>query len=434
MKAKLDKYSSKCSLALAVAAILDPQFKLKVVEYYYSQIYGSTALDRIKEVSDGLKELFDAYSICTTMVDQEPVFPRSCDLKKLTWWKVHTPRYPILSMMALEVLGTPMSNVAPESAFNASDATHCQAILLDQSLQPDQFLLIRVNFPKNIGAVVIPAHFRPAAGITDQKLTSQVHEIVGRINGRFGTLTTVPMRHLLKYSSFDSRLSCALSSLLCPNKAQKGEWALDVVLEKSVVKQSSDAWRIILDSCLPVLHLIGTRCSIPYANKQIQELLGVSCAFGQAVQVNRRFTVFLLCKHVAVGNGHPVQELNMLLLVVDPGLNQEGGLDVFNFLHMVSTTNGEESTKGALVAEVDNLMVKMPHLPGEKLKHTASVGGPRGEAYEANENDTSSWYKTLATEPAASTWGIGKASEDTTPAWGLTLPEKMPHLLGGQVR
>ncbi|KAM1057768.1 hypothetical protein ACFX2A_031671 [Malus domestica] len=59
MKAKFVKYSSKCSLALAVAAILDPQFKLKLVEYYYSQIYGSTALDRIKEVSDGLKELFD---------------------------------------------------------------------------------------------------------------------------------------------------------------------------------------------------------------------------------------------------------------------------------------------------------------------------------------------------------------------------------------
>ena len=31
----------------------------------------------------------------------------------------------------------------------------------------------------------------------DQRLTSQVHEIVGRINGRFGTLTTVPIYHLV---------------------------------------------------------------------------------------------------------------------------------------------------------------------------------------------------------------------------------------------
>ena len=68
---------------------------------------------------------------------------------------------------------------------------------------------------------------------------------------------------------------------------RKGELALDIVLEKSVVKQSGDAWRIVLDSCLPVLHLIDTKRSIPYAIKQVQELLGVSCAFEQAVQVLR---------------------------------------------------------------------------------------------------------------------------------------------------
>ncbi|KAG6523111.1 hypothetical protein ZIOFF_012964 [Zingiber officinale] len=33
-----------------------------------------------------------------------------------------------------------------------------------------------------------------------QKLTSQVHEIVGRINGRFGTLTAVPIHHLIDVS------------------------------------------------------------------------------------------------------------------------------------------------------------------------------------------------------------------------------------------
>ncbi|XP_050218994.1 zinc finger BED domain-containing protein RICESLEEPER 1-like [Mercurialis annua] len=163
MKAKFDKYWSKCSLALAMAAVLDPRFKMKLVEYYYSQIYGTTSVDRIKGVSDGIKELFNAYSICSTLVDQgsalpgsslpstssdsrdrlkgfdkflhetsqsqnaasdldkyleEPVFPRNCDFNILNWWKVHTPRYPILSMMARDVLGTPMSTIAPELAFN----------------------------------------------------------------------------------------------------------------------------------------------------------------------------------------------------------------------------------------------------------------------------------------------------------------------------
>ncbi|KAH6795603.1 hypothetical protein C2S51_036589 [Perilla frutescens var. frutescens] len=41
-----------------------------------------------------------------------------------------------------------------------------------------------------------------------QKLTSQVHEIVGRINGRFGSLTTVPIHHLDR--SLDFHALCAL--------------------------------------------------------------------------------------------------------------------------------------------------------------------------------------------------------------------------------
>lgn len=162
MKMKFDQYWSKCSLALAFAVILDPRFKMKLVEYYFGQIYGSTALDRIKEVLERLKELFNAYSICSTMIDQgstlpgsslpstctdgrdrlrgfekflhetsqgqnaisdldkyleEPVFPRD-DFNILNWWRVHTPRYPILSMMVRDVLGTPMSTLAQESAFD----------------------------------------------------------------------------------------------------------------------------------------------------------------------------------------------------------------------------------------------------------------------------------------------------------------------------
>ncbi|KAF8388658.1 hypothetical protein HHK36_025338 [Tetracentron sinense] len=69
-----------------------------------------------------------------------------------------------------------------------------------------------------------------------------------------------------------------------PCKTQKGELALEIVLEKTAVKKNGDAWRIVLDSCLPVIHLIDLRRSIPYAIKQVQELLGISCAFDQAVQ------------------------------------------------------------------------------------------------------------------------------------------------------
>lgn len=179
MKAKFDKYWSKCSLALAVAVILDPRFKMKLVEYYYPQIYGTDAADRIKDVSDGIKELFNVYcstsaslhqgvalpgsSLPSTSNDsrdrlkgfdkfihetsqnqnivsdldkylEEPVFPRNCDFHILNWWKVQKPRYPILSMMVRDVLGIPMSTVAPEVVFSTG------ARVLDHyrsSLNPD---------------------------------------------------------------------------------------------------------------------------------------------------------------------------------------------------------------------------------------------------------------------------------------------------------
>ncbi|PIA43310.1 hypothetical protein AQUCO_02000611v1 [Aquilegia coerulea] len=67
-------------------------------------------------------------------------------------------------------------------------------------------------------------------------------------------------------------------------KTQHGELALELVLEKKFVKKHGDAWRLALDSCLPVIHLIDTTRSIPYAIRQVQELLGISCAFDQAVQ------------------------------------------------------------------------------------------------------------------------------------------------------
>ena len=87
-----------------------------------------------------------------------------------------------------------------------------------------------------------------------------------------------------------------------PCKSRKGELALDIVLEKAAVKQRGDAWRIVLDACLPVLHLIDTRRSIPYAIKQVQELLGISCAFDQAVQVSWKLSPFFLTLVVATDN------------------------------------------------------------------------------------------------------------------------------------
>jgi hypothetical protein len=158
MKSIFDHYWIKCGLILAIAAILDPRYKMKLVEYYFKQIYEADGPDRIKDVLNGIRDLFNEYSLRSTSFDhssslsgtsngsrdrlrgfdkflhetsqnqnvvsdlekylEEPVFPRNCDFNILNWWKVHTPRYPILSMMARDILGIPISNLTSDLAFS----------------------------------------------------------------------------------------------------------------------------------------------------------------------------------------------------------------------------------------------------------------------------------------------------------------------------
>ncbi|KDP42662.1 hypothetical protein JCGZ_00166 [Jatropha curcas] len=171
MKNKFDEYWEKCSFALAVAAMLDPRFKLKLIEYYYQQLFGTGSGELIDEVFEYIKALYNEHSIGSPLASfdqgltcqvsgstgslpgtgtgrdckdrltgfdkflhetnqsqgaksdldkylEEPLFPRSVDFNILNWWKVHTPRYPILAMMARNILGIPMSKVTPEFAFS----------------------------------------------------------------------------------------------------------------------------------------------------------------------------------------------------------------------------------------------------------------------------------------------------------------------------
>ncbi|KAK9132321.1 hypothetical protein Scep_011849 [Stephania cephalantha] len=187
MRSKFDTYWSICGLVLAIAAILDPRYKMKLVEYYYRQIYGSNAQDYIKDVASGMKDLHNEYAVCATLTSfdhglpcevqnsnglnvalpidsdsrdrlrgfdkflnettdnqqikseldkylDEPVFPRNVDFNILSWWKVNAPKYPILSMMARDVLGIPICTFTSESAFSTGGR------VLDQNrtaLEPD---------------------------------------------------------------------------------------------------------------------------------------------------------------------------------------------------------------------------------------------------------------------------------------------------------
>ncbi|VFQ84136.1 unnamed protein product [Cuscuta campestris] len=160
MKTRFDEYWNKCSMALAIAVILDPRFKMKLLDYFYPQIYGTESAKCIDTVSNCMKALYhrhaEEYSplashgpsddsredrlmgydrfLCETSdshniksdLDKyldEPLFPRNVDFDILNWWRVHTPRFPILSTMACNVLGIPLSKGGLEFIYDTGNRT-----------------------------------------------------------------------------------------------------------------------------------------------------------------------------------------------------------------------------------------------------------------------------------------------------------------------
>ncbi|KAI4356678.1 hypothetical protein L6164_000682 [Bauhinia variegata] len=167
MQEKIDKYWRDCSLVLAIAVVMDPRFKMKLVEFSFPKIYGDDAHVYIKIVDDGIHELFheyvnlplpltpayaeegsaggmkmdesgtllsdngltdfDMYIMETTSqhmkseLDQyleESLLPRSADFDVLGWWKLNKLKYPTLSKMARDILTIPVSTVPPDSVFD----------------------------------------------------------------------------------------------------------------------------------------------------------------------------------------------------------------------------------------------------------------------------------------------------------------------------
>lgn len=193
MHEKFDKYWRDCSLVLAVAVVMDPRFKLKLVEFSFSKIYGDDAARYVKVVNDSIHELyleyvaqplpltpayvdlgeanasisvsegippttplsvvdglhdFDIYisEISITQstkseLDQyleESLVPRIQEFDILNWWKLNNMKYPTLSKMARDVLAIPMSMIS--STGGSLFGTGTGSRVLDEyrsSLRPD---------------------------------------------------------------------------------------------------------------------------------------------------------------------------------------------------------------------------------------------------------------------------------------------------------
>ena len=60
MKEKFDKYWGECHLVMAIASVLDPRFKMKLVEFSFPTIY-SNVEKNIEEVKKALYEIYEEY-------------------------------------------------------------------------------------------------------------------------------------------------------------------------------------------------------------------------------------------------------------------------------------------------------------------------------------------------------------------------------------
>ncbi|XP_039119073.1 zinc finger BED domain-containing protein DAYSLEEPER-like [Dioscorea cayenensis subsp. rotundata] len=173
MKEKFDKYWRQYSMVLAFGAILDPRIKLSMLEYFYGKVESDSTKcqEKVSLVRTKLYTLFEQYSNANKSSPSQPhsssiITPTSTqggggikskgkrifdeikafesqsitsagksqldlyleepklefahyeDLDVLEYWKNHKHRFPILALMAGDVLAIPITTVASESAFS----------------------------------------------------------------------------------------------------------------------------------------------------------------------------------------------------------------------------------------------------------------------------------------------------------------------------
>jgi hypothetical protein len=160
MKGKFDEYWGEASLALGISAVLDPSYKLDIIEYGYRQIYGSDADLHLSRFRYDLTCAYHKYAMdisnqgpsssamadvsrCTSSVisfkewrkgkyernmvrsqwnelDQYLQLPPPENLDKdgnvLAWWRDNAQNFPILGKMARDFLAIPVSTVISKSS------------------------------------------------------------------------------------------------------------------------------------------------------------------------------------------------------------------------------------------------------------------------------------------------------------------------------
>ncbi|KAI3675473.1 hypothetical protein L1987_85063 [Smallanthus sonchifolius] len=181
MKKKFDKYWGSCNMLISIGAVMDPRYKMVLVNFSFKAIYSKEKADEeIKLVQHNLEELFKEYveaykepsvgssrnanigsgpsgkssgstfitsrfgkgiktgsakydqhirsvdcvesvkSELVTYLEEGVIIPEpGVYFDALAWWNNNKLKYKILSKMAADILAIPITTVASESAFSA---------------------------------------------------------------------------------------------------------------------------------------------------------------------------------------------------------------------------------------------------------------------------------------------------------------------------
>ncbi|KAH9777018.1 BED-type domain-containing protein [Citrus sinensis] len=157
------------SMTELFSVILDPRFKMQLVNYYFPQLYGEGAVNEIQMVRNLSNDLVKFYEVKSGNVSdavvgessladvrfnfnlgtghkffdirkfeafvsqnsetnvsksdlerylEEPLIKSTSDFDILNWWKVNQGKYPILAQMAKDILAVLVTTAASESTFS----------------------------------------------------------------------------------------------------------------------------------------------------------------------------------------------------------------------------------------------------------------------------------------------------------------------------
>lgn len=203
MIVKFDKYWSVIHGIMGIAIVLDPRYKMKLLEYFYPLLYGSASLNeissikqlcfslfeecqaKINEMVEGSTEKsndndsniddvpgsnylsgYDSFVNDTSDIQskselnnylEEKALPRSAAFDILGWWKTNGIKYPTLQKLAKDILAIPVSTVASESASSTSGMLLCphrsmlhedtlEALMCAQSWMKQKRKVINITF------------------------------------------------------------------------------------------------------------------------------------------------------------------------------------------------------------------------------------------------------------------------------------------------